>query len=146
MSHYVQRATELARKAGYDRPDLTLERLGICYISVAMAATIAHLLIPKASFKSHMAFGLTGGTMLTLIWENNHPKKWMIQSDKNKQEWADRIGFAVLVLVPLWSARTMTRWTVAKISKKNMVFRGLYNVGVGTVTAYFLAAYKKHHG
>lgn len=146
MSQYIQRATELAQTAGYNRPDLTLERLGICYISVTMAAAIAHFLISKASFKSHMAFGLTGGTMLTLIWENNHPKKWMVQSDKNKQEWADRIGFAVLVIVPLWSARTMTRWTVAKISKKNMVVRGLYNVGVGTVTAYFLAVYKKHHG
>ncbi|MCB1110187.1 MAG: hypothetical protein KDK64_04345 [Chlamydiia bacterium] len=135
---------EIVKKAGYSNPQQSLERFCYCFIIATLTTGVAKVLIPSSSLASHMIFNGTTSTIALAMWENDHPKKWMIQSEPNKQWWANVVGFTIFSFGSLWTARVVTGLAAEGISKKNMIARGLFLVGAGTASAYTLESWRQH--
>jgi len=126
-------------RLGYSKPQATAERTAICLATMAASSLIAKIFVFSISFKSHLTFGTIAGMTGTLLRENDHPKKWMTQTDEKKQ----KIAAVVLIGVSLFSARAITSWIFERVSYKSMVGRGVYLTGAGTLTAYAYVLYRR---
>ena len=136
---------EIIKKAGYANPQQSLKRLGYCFAIATLAAGVAKMFIPSSSFKSHMIFNGTASITALIMWENDHPKKWMLHTESNKRWWGNIVGFTFFSFGSLWTARVVTGLAVQGLSRRMTIVRGLHLVGVGTVIAYTFESWRQHH-
>lgn len=144
MEVYQRNAMQFCQSAGYSNPKKTLGSSGICMSSIVLATILAKAIISEISIKSHLVFGTTGSLSAVLIFQNEKGHNWVEGLKEENKKWGKSLVFVTLVVVPVYSARKMTRWFAEKITWKNAMMRSFYHFTAGTTTSYFLAAYNKH--